>query len=1069
MDVQQDRMNYLQNIAPKIFDFTGSFDVAIFDELTKSLNHAQGAENEFAKKALEEFLQDERSWCRVDQILEYSCSDESRFYALLILERLVKTRWKLLPSEQRIGIRDYLVQQIILVGSNTEAAQQRKLYLNKLLCSLVEILKFEWPRRWPEFLDEIVQSSKLNDSICLVNMKILRLLSEEIFQFSHQMNHIKTQYLKNALMSQFSSLFHHILEILKESTNVALIDETLITLNGFLPYIPENFVFDTVIIDVLVERLFKEPMFSNATLSCLAEIMIFESTENCRRKYGIYVKILDKIKTILPSDFDFNLAFMNGTEVQQNFLKVMTMFFSQSLKDYQQLFGANFDREKLIDGLNYILSSTKIQDFEIFKICIEFWVSFTANARIVKTRSENRFDSTSKLLVEAFNGVLSKLRYIIITNMKRPEEVIIFVNEHGEVVRQIMRDTDSVSVYNSCKDALSNLTYLCPDEIKQIILERLDNVLKASVFNWNDLNCIGWAVGSITGSMSVEMEREFIVKVLRGLLQLCDEKSGKDNKAIIASNIMYVVQQYPRFLKSYYKFLKTVVNKLFEFMSETHEGVQDMATDAFLKISKNCKYQLAKKQDEESLSYIEDISACLQGHVSLLNINQLQTTFEALGHIISAMDEDVGAQKMTLACLQGFNLNWNYLIYQLSGKEEMTDARFVTGASKFLKLSHSLCKAIGSRFEPILSNTYTDFLNIYSLISSNIFPKISAFGPEAAIYSEIKILRGIKRDFLNLIICYINSCHENLDLLKTKYFIPYVNTVLVDYRACPPCIKEVEVLSATTTFISSMNSRLNDNILTIFQHLFDSTMSMISQDLQDYPEHRVRFFTLIESITGCCFHAMVSMSPAEFDFIMQALFYAISHSSPNVSSLGLSSLVTLFKNLLDHSYSDGIFTERFHKTYFIPIFDRMLHLVGDGLHRSNLGEQSFILSHMINLVDSDKIKTSISEASNSMSANRTFVKEHAMFFLKQQHEHLNEQQLLLFVNGLFCFYKDHDQFVQHLKDFLITVKEYQGEDTDDLFADELKKEMLAVDSKNRSTRSKDDFQFAKSLHDYHTI
>ena len=88
------------------------------------------------------------------------------------------------------------------------------------------------------------------------------------------------------------------------------------------------------------------------------------------------------------------------------------------------------------------------------------------------------------------------------------------------------------------------------------------------------------------------------------LLGLCEQKRGKDNKAIIASNIMYIVGQYPRFLRSAYilampmvsmcplcmyvpslllvwllsicrahwKFLKTVVNKLFEFMHGKLQG-----------------------------------------------------------------------------------------------------------------------------------------------------------------------------------------------------------------------------------------------------------------------------------------------------------------------------------------------------------------------------------------------------------------------------------------------------------------------------------------------------------------
>ena len=73
-------------------------------------------------------------------------------------------------------------------------------------------------------------------------------------------------------------------------------------------------------------------------------------------------------------------------------------------------------------------------------------------------------------------------------------------------------------------------------------------------------------------------EKRFLVTVIKDLLGLCEQKKGKDNKAIIASNIMYIVGQYPRFLRAHWRFLKTVVNKLFEFMHETHEGVQVLST-----------------------------------------------------------------------------------------------------------------------------------------------------------------------------------------------------------------------------------------------------------------------------------------------------------------------------------------------------------------------------------------------------------------------------------------------------------------------------------------------------------
>ncbi len=61
-----------------------------------------------------------------------------------------------------------------------------------------------------------------------------------------------------------------------------------------------------------------------------------------------------------------------------------------------------------------------------------------------------------------------------------------------------------------------------------------------------------------------EQEKMFVVTVIKELLGLVEVKRGKDHKAVIASNIMYVVGQYPRFLRDHWRFLKTVVNKLFE-------------------------------------------------------------------------------------------------------------------------------------------------------------------------------------------------------------------------------------------------------------------------------------------------------------------------------------------------------------------------------------------------------------------------------------------------------------------------------------------------------------------------
>ncbi|XP_062085641.1 protein EXPORTIN 1A-like [Humulus lupulus] len=126
------------------------------------------------------------------------------------------------------------------------------------------------------------------------------------------------------------------------------------------------------------------------------------------------------------------------------------------------------------------------------------------------------------------------------------------------------------------RETLIYLSHLDHEDTEKLMLKKLSKQLSDEDWNWNNLNTLCW-------------ENRFLVMVIHDSLNLCEITKGKDNKAVIASNIMYVVGQYPRFLRAHWKFLKTVVNKLFEFMHETHPGVQDMACDTFLKIVQKCK------------------------------------------------------------------------------------------------------------------------------------------------------------------------------------------------------------------------------------------------------------------------------------------------------------------------------------------------------------------------------------------------------------------------------------------------------------------------------------------------
>merc|ERR1719375_1869487 len=175
------------------------------------------------------------------------------------------------------------------------------------------------------------------------------------------------------------------------------------------------------------------------------------------------------------------------------------------------------------------------------------------------------------------------------------------------------------------------------------------------------LNRLCWAVGSISGASGELEEKRFLVTVIKDLLSLCEMKRGKENKAVVASNIMYVVGQYPRFLRAHWKFLKTVIFKLFEFMHETFPGVQEMAVDTFLKICQKCRKKFVTIQTQEQQTFVEEMMGHIEQDISELEHLHICTYFEAVGHMISAAQPE-SKERLVAQLMQLFNEKWRSLL-----------------------------------------------------------------------------------------------------------------------------------------------------------------------------------------------------------------------------------------------------------------------------------------------------------------------------------------------------------------------------------------------------------------------
>ena len=166
------------------------------------------------------------------------------------------------------------------------------------------------------------------------------------------------------------------------------------------------------------------------------------------------------------------------------------------------------------------------------------------------------------------------------------------------------------------------------------------------------LNKLCWALGSISGCMSPDEESKFVVSVIKELLNLCEHAKGKSNKAQIASDIMYVVGQFPSFLCIHWAFLKTVINKLKEFMREKHPGVQDMASETFLKLSKLTKHMFIQQQEKEKEPFLCALIRDLPNALNDLQPHHKLMIYEGLGWMVSVIQDSFYQQQQLSGLMQ---------------------------------------------------------------------------------------------------------------------------------------------------------------------------------------------------------------------------------------------------------------------------------------------------------------------------------------------------------------------------------------------------------------------------------
>ncbi|WVZ04072.1 hypothetical protein V8G54_024878 [Vigna mungo] len=1024
--------------AEKLRDLSQPIDVPLLDA-TVAAFYGTGSKEE--RNAADQILRDLQNnpdmWLQVMHILQNTQNLNTKFFALQVLEGVIKYRWNALPVEQRDGMKNFISDVIVQLSGNDASFRSERLYVNKLNIILVQILKHEWPARWRSFIPDLVSAAKTSETICENCMVILKLLSEEVFDFSRgEMTQQKIKELKQSLNSEFQLIHELCLYVLSASQRTELIRATLSTLHAFLSWIPLGYIFESPLLETLL-KFFPLPAYRNLTLQCLTEVAALQFGNYYDVQYvKMYNIFMVQLQSILPPTSDIPDAYTKGSTEEQAFIQNLALFFTSFYKVHIRILESTQENiAALLVGLEYLINISYVDDTEVFKVCLDYWNSLvselfephrsldnpaaaaTLMGLQVPAMLPGMVDGHGSQLLQRrqlYAGPMSKLRMLMICRMAKPEEVLIVEDENGNIVRETLKDNDVLVQYKIMRETLIYLSHLDHDDTEKQMLRKLSKQLSGEDWTWNNLNTLCWAIGSISGSMMEEQENRFLVMVIRDLLNLCEITKGKDNKAVIASNIMYVVGQYPRFLRAHWKFLKTVVNKLFEFMHETHPGVQDMACDTFLKIVQKCKRKFVITQVGENEPFVSELLTGLPTTIMDLEPHQIHSFYESVGHMIQAESDAQKRDEYLQRLMELPNQKWLEIIGQAHQNVEfLKDQDVIRTVLNILQASSSF----------LYSGT------LYELISKSI----TEGGPYTSRTSYVKLLRSVKRETLKLIETFLDKAEDQPQIGK-QFVPPMMDPVLGDYARNVPDARESEVLSLFATIVNKYKSAMIEDVPRIFEAVFQCTLEMITKNFEDYPEHRLKFFSLLRAIATHCFPALICLSSQQLKLVMDSIIWAFRHTERNIAETGLNLLLEMLKK-----FQGSEFCNQFYRSYFLTIEQEIFAVLTDTFHKPGFKLHVLVLQHLFCLVETGVVTEALWDVATGpyhYPSNSAFVREFTIKLLSTSFPNMTAAEVTQFVNGLFESTNDLSTFKNHIRDFLIQSKEFSAQDNKDLYAEE---------------------------------
>jgi exportin-1 len=209
----------------------------------------------------------------------------------------------------------------------------------------------------------------------------------------------------------------------------------------------------------------------------------------------IWIALQNKM---LPPHTDIASVYDGASDDDQQLVLNLALFLTSYLSAHLKLLENEENKAVLLNAHLYLIKISQVEEREVFKVCLEYWATLVSSlyeeAQTLPLDMAGMLNlslggqsSSIGLRKNLYAEILSNLRLIIIGRMVKPEEVLVVENDEGEIVREHLKEIDTIVLYKNMREVLVYLTHLDVVDTEAIMTEKLakqvDGVSRVHLFS----------------------------------------------------------------------------------------------------------------------------------------------------------------------------------------------------------------------------------------------------------------------------------------------------------------------------------------------------------------------------------------------------------------------------------------------------------------------------------------------------------------------------------------------------------------------------------------------------------